>query len=174
MKVCRAALIAAVAVMTDSNAFAQAKTVTPEVAKIMVQEAVTKCRAEGAKITAKVVDAANVEKALLRDEGAGAITVEFVQAKINTVILTGRASGGPGGNPTMIKGVNPKVMVMGAVMGMDMAAGKLISGVEAGGAVPIMIGGEMVGVIGVSGAPSAATDIACANAGIAKVADKLK
>jgi uncharacterized protein GlcG (DUF336 family) len=37
-----------------------------------------------------------------------------------------------------------------------------------------MIGADMVGAIGVSGAPQASADIVCANAGIAKVADKLK
>jgi len=148
-------------------------TISTELADLMVKEAVMKCRAEGAKITAKVVDASNTQKALLRDEGAGAMTVEFVQAKINTVLLTGRGSGGPGA-PQMIKGPNPKVMVFAGVIGVDGASGKLLSGIEAGGAVPITIGGTLVGVIGVSGASSPATDIACANAGLAKAADSLK
>ena len=37
-----------------------------------------------------------------------------------------------------------------------------------------MIGDNLVGVIGVSGAASALADRACANAGVAKVSDKLK
>lgn len=173
-----AALVAALVAVTAPLAFAQQatqKTISADLAAAMVQEAVMKCRADGIKVTAKVVDAANIEKAFLRDDGAGAVTVEFVQAKLNTVILTGRASGtSPGGAPAMIKGASPKVPVFGAVMGLDTAAGKVIAGVEAGGAIPIMIGSELVGAIGVSGAPSADKDIACANAGLAKVADKLK
>ena len=173
MNVRSAALVAAIALVTAPNAFAQGKTISADLAAIMVQEAVAKCRADGHKISAKVVDATNLEKAFMRDEGAAGMTVDFVQSKINTVILTGRASGsGPGGAPTMIKGATPKTTVMGGVIGLD--AGKIVAGVDVGGAVPIMIGTEMVGAIGVSGAPQAGQDIACANAGIAKVADKLK
>jgi len=177
MNVFRAALIVVIAVVTGSNAFAQqsAKTIPADLAAVMVQEAVAKCRADGIKITAKVVDAANLEKAFLRDDGASAVTVEFVQMKINTVLLTGRASGTtPDGAPQMIKGANPKQPVFGGVIGLDVAAGKATAGVEAGGALPIKIGDVLVGAIGVSGAPSADKDTACASAGLAKVADKLK
>ena len=176
MKVSWAALLAAIVVVTGPNAFAQqsAKTISADLAMAMVQEAVAKCRTEGSKITAKVVDASNLEKAFLRDEGAGAVTVEFAQAKINTVLLTGRGSGAnPDGMPQIIKGVSPKQQIFGGMSAID-ASGKLIHAIDAGGAVPIRIGNELVGVIGVSGASSPATDIVCANAGLAKVADKLK
>jgi uncharacterized protein GlcG (DUF336 family) len=43
-----------------------------------------------------------------------------------------------------------------------------------GGGVPIKAGNEVIGAIGVSGAPGGEKDEACANAGIQKVADKLK
>ena len=42
------------------------------------------------------------------------------------------------------------------------------------GGVPIKAGTETIGAIGVSGAPGGDKDEACADAGIAKVADKLK
>ena len=42
------------------------------------------------------------------------------------------------------------------------------------GGVPIRAGNEVIGGIGVSGAPGGDRDEACATAGIAKVADKLK
>jgi uncharacterized protein GlcG (DUF336 family) len=42
------------------------------------------------------------------------------------------------------------------------------------GGVPIKAGTETIGAIGVSGAPGGDKDEACANAGIEKVADKLK
>ncbi len=176
MKVCRVALVAAVAIVMSPNAFAQqgTKTLPTDVAALIVQEAVAKCRADGSKITAKVVDASNVEKAFLRDEGAGTVTVEFAQAKINTVLLTGRASGAnPDGMPHLIKGASPKQQVYGGMAGID-ASGKLMHGIDAGGGVPIMIGNELVGAVGVSGATSPLADIACAKAGVAKAADKLK
>lgn len=176
MNIRRAALAAAIVAITSSHPFAQQKTVSADLAAIMVQEAVQKCRADGIKITAKVVDISNVEKAFLRDDGASLVTVEFVQMKINTVLLTGRASGAnsPGGAPQMIPGVSPQKPVFGGVVGLDVAAGKVVSGVEAGGAIPIKIGNELVGAIGVSGAPSPDKDTLCASAGLAKVADKLK
>jgi uncharacterized protein GlcG (DUF336 family) len=141
----------------------------------MVQEAVAKCRTEKSRITAKVVDASNVEKAFLRDEGAGAVTVEFAQAKINVVLMTGRASGAnPDGMPQILKGASPKQQIFGGMAAVDSASGKLIHGIDAGGAVPIKVGNDLVGVIGVSGATSPATDRLCAQAGVAKVADRLK
>ena len=43
-----------------------------------------------------------------------------------------------------------------------------------GGGVPIKAGNEVIGAVGVSGAPGGEKDEACANAGIQKLADKLK
>ncbi len=174
-------LVAALAgVAMVSSAFAQqpaaqpAPTVPSDLALMMVQEAVLKCRADGFKVAARVVDAANVEKAALREDGAQNIHIEYAQAKINYVLLTGRASGtNPEGAPTTIKGAGPKQSALGGALGTD-ASGKLYAGLDAGGALPIMSGGTMIGVIGVGGAPGPAKDIACAAAGLAKVADKLK
>jgi uncharacterized protein GlcG (DUF336 family) len=46
--------------------------------------------------------------------------------------------------------------------------------VAVGGGVPIKVGNEVIGAVGVSGAPGGEKDEVCANAGIAKVADVLK
>jgi uncharacterized protein GlcG (DUF336 family) len=46
--------------------------------------------------------------------------------------------------------------------------------VGVGGGVPIKVGTETIGGVGVSGAPGSEKDEACANAGIAKVAGSLK
>ena len=42
------------------------------------------------------------------------------------------------------------------------------------GALPIKIGEEVIGAVGVSGAPGGEKDEACVQVGIAKVADQLK
>ena len=42
------------------------------------------------------------------------------------------------------------------------------------GGMPVKAGSEVVGAIGVSGSPGGDKDEACANAGIAQFADKLK
>jgi len=46
--------------------------------------------------------------------------------------------------------------------------------VAAQGALPIMVGEEVIGAVGVSGAPGGEKDEVCAKAGIDKVADQLK
>jgi uncharacterized protein GlcG (DUF336 family) len=46
--------------------------------------------------------------------------------------------------------------------------------VGVGGGVPIHAGNEVIGGVGVSGAPGGEKDEVCANAGLAKVADALK
>jgi uncharacterized protein GlcG (DUF336 family) len=46
--------------------------------------------------------------------------------------------------------------------------------IAAAGALPIMVGEEVIGAVGVSGAPGGDKDEACAKTGIDKVADQLK
>jgi len=46
--------------------------------------------------------------------------------------------------------------------------------VAAQGALPIKVGDEVIGSVGVSGAPGGDKDEACAKAGIDKIADQLK
>ena len=46
--------------------------------------------------------------------------------------------------------------------------------IVAAGGVPVKMGGELVAAISVSGAPGGDKDEVCANAGIAKIADRLK
>jgi uncharacterized protein GlcG (DUF336 family) len=43
-----------------------------------------------------------------------------------------------------------------------------------GGGLPILSGAEVIGAIGVGGAPGGDKDEACSQAGISKIADKLK
>src|SRR5215831_14466527 len=129
MRLYGVALVAAVAMAMTPNAFAQqgAKTLSSDMAAMMIQAAVAKCRAEGSKNTVKVVDASNVEKAFLHDEGASAVTIEFAQAKINTVLLTGRQSGANAdAMPNIIKGANPKQTIFGGMSAIDNATGKLV------------------------------------------------
>jgi uncharacterized protein GlcG (DUF336 family) len=46
--------------------------------------------------------------------------------------------------------------------------------VALGGALPIKVGDETIGAVGVSGAPGGERDEVCAKAGLDKVADQLK
>lgn len=153
------ALTAAI-VVCSTGASAQlptTKILTLDVAQIIASEAIAKCRADGFKVSVLVVDAGNIPKALFRDDGAIPVTPEVVKMKATTTILNDRPSGPrtppPPGTP---------------------AAPAVIPGtINAQGGVPIKVDNVTIGAVAVSGG-SGEADAACANAGIAKAAAKLK
>jgi len=94
----------------------------------------------------------------LRDDGAGNATVDVARMKANSVMAFGRPSGPP---PNLPAGAPvPPPVVPGTINAM--------------GGVPIKVGDNVIGAVAVSGAPGGDKDAACANAGLAKVAEKLK
>jgi uncharacterized protein GlcG (DUF336 family) len=160
MKITKAALAAALLALPASLAaqLPTQKVMTIDVAQAIAEEAMLKCRADGYKVTVTVVDHANMLKAFLRDDGAGNATVEVGRMKTNSVMAFGRPSGPPAnlapGAPV------PAPVVPGTINAM--------------GGVPIKAGNQLIGAVSVSGAPGGDKDAACANAALAKVADKLK
>jgi len=71
------------------------KVLTLEVAQIIAQEALAKCRADGYKVTVTVVDGANMLKAFLRDDGSNNVGIEVGRMKTNFVMAYGRPSAPP-------------------------------------------------------------------------------
>ena len=134
------------------------KMLTVDLAQAIAQEAMAKCRADGYKISVRVVDHANIEKAFLRDDGAGMATVQVATMKANSVMAFGRASGPPPNLPA----------------GAPVPAPVVPNTINAMGGVPIKVGDQIIGAVAVSGAPGGDKDAACANAALTKVADKLK
>jgi uncharacterized protein GlcG (DUF336 family) len=134
------------------------RVLTLDVAQSIAQEAMAKCRADGYKVTVLVVDGLNAPKALLRDDGAPASTTEVAKMKATATMLFNRPSGPaqplPPGTPA------PPAIIPGTI--------------NAQGGVPIKVGDATIGAVAVSGAPGGDKDAACANAGLAKVSDKLK
>jgi uncharacterized protein GlcG (DUF336 family) len=161
MKLTRSLALTALAAAFSTGAFAQLPTqkmLTIDVAETIAQESMAKCRADGYKVTVTVVDSGNVLKAFLRDDGAGNGTVEMGRMKANSVMAFGRPSGPPPNLPP----------------GTPAPAPVLPGTVNAMGGVPIKVGDQLIGAVSVSGAPGGDKDAACANAALAKVADKLK
>jgi uncharacterized protein GlcG (DUF336 family) len=154
--------LAVLTIATAAGVFAQGlpsmKMLTVDVAQTIAQEAMAKCRADGYKVSVRVVDHANVEKAFLRDDGAGMATVQVATMKGNSVMAFGRASGPP---PNLPPGAPvPAPVVPGTINAM--------------GGVPIKVGDQVIGAVAVSGAPGGDKDAACANAAISKVEARLK
>jgi len=160
MKPIRAFVLAAVTL--TANAFAQGlpsqKMLTLDLAQTIAQEAMAQCRANGYKVTVTVVDSSNLVKLLLRDDGAARATVDIGRMKNNSVMAFGRPSGPPANLPA----------------GAPVPAPILPDTINAMGGLPIKVGDQVIGAVSVSGAPGGDKDAACASAGLAKVADRLK
>ncbi len=158
MKLRRFAVLAAASAAVAFAQLPTEKVLTLDVAQIIAQEAMSKCRADGFKVSVRVVDSANTLKVYLHDDGASSLTVEFVRLKANTVLAFGRPSGPP---PNLASGVPAPPPLLPEFTNFR-------------GGVPIKVGDQMIGAVAVSGAPSDMRDADCANAGLAKAADKLK
>ena len=118
-----------------------------------IHAAVEFCKKDGYRVTATVVDRAGVIRAMVRSDGAGPHTVESSRKKAFTAASLKR----PTSELAEVMGKNP------ALQGLrDMDRNILILG----GGLPIEINGEMVGGIGVGGAPGAHLDDACAQSGL--------
>jgi len=115
--------------------------------------AVEKCTKDGYKVTAAVVDKAGVLRAQLRGDGAGPHTVDSSRKKAYTAASTGLTTSAAG--ELMVK--MPHLQELG-----KMNDNILILG----GGLPIQFGNEVVGGIGVGGAPGTHLDDACAQAGL--------
>ncbi|WP_447964874.1 GlcG/HbpS family heme-binding protein [Nitrospira sp. Ecomares 2.1] len=115
--------------------------------------AVEQCTKDGYRVSAAVVDRAGVVRAILREDGAGPHTVDSSRKKAYTSASLKR--------PTAELG--ELIAKMPAVQALrDMNEDMLLLG----GGLPIEIGGEVVGGIGVGGAPGGHLDAACAQAGL--------
>jgi len=161
MKLSTFTVLTAVAATFSTSAFAQlpnSKVLTLDVAQTIAQEAMAKCRADGYKVTVLVVDGLNATKAMLRDDGATASTTEVAKMKATATMLYNRPSG-PATPPAP---------------GTTAAPATIPGTINAQGGVPIKVGDQTIGAVAVSGAPGGDKDAACANAALAKVADRLK
>lgn len=151
----------ALAAGASTSAWAQlpsTKVLTMDVAQAIAQEAMAKCRADGYKVTVLVVDSLNAPKAMLRDDGATAATTEVAKMKATATMLYNRPSGPA--QPPPPGTTAPPATIPGTI--------------NAQGGVPIKAGDSTIGAVAVSGAPGGDKDAACANAALAKLADKLK
>lgn len=118
-----------------------------------IQAAVEFCKKDGYRVTAAVVDRSGILRAMVRFDGAGPHTVESSRKKAFTAASLKR----PTSELAELIAKNPSLQAL-----RDMDRNILILG----GGLPIEINGEMVGGIGVGGAPGAHLDDACAQAGL--------
>ena len=136
------------------------KNISLELANQIAAATVAACSANGYAVAAAVVDHVGGLRALQRADNAGPHTLASSQAKAytsasaksTTLAMMEGAQKNPGGANLVYL---PGFLLLG-------------------GGVPIKVGNEVIGGIGVGGAPDGEKDEACANAGLAKVADQLR
>lgn len=115
--------------------------------------ALDKCTKDGYRVTVAVVDRAGVLKVLVRGDGAGPHTPDSSTKKAYTSASLRRPTGElaemVAKTPSLqgLRDMNDKILILG-------------------GGLPIEIGGEVIGGIGVGGAPGGHLDDACAQAGL--------
>ena len=131
--------------------------ISSELAQKMVDEAVAKARELGVTENVVILDDGGNLKAFSRMDGAPILCIEIAQNKAYTALF---------GVPTddlfnLIKS-DPSLLA-GMPTLPRMAAW--------GGGFPIKVDGEIVGAIGLSGAPTVQNDMDCARAALALVSD---
>lgn len=155
-----AVFIASIASSALAQEVITEKALSLDLAQSIAQGALEKCRADGYHVSVTVVDRDGLVKASLRDDGTGPHTIVTSRRKAFTSVSFRTPSGEWG----------KRVLTELAVAGLRDTEGTI----PLAGGLPIKAGDEVIGGIGVSGAPGGEKDEACSNAGIQKLADKLK
>jgi uncharacterized protein GlcG (DUF336 family) len=133
------------------------KALSFDLAHAIAQAALDNCRSHNYHTAIVVIDAGGAVKVLLRDDGSGPQNADTARRKAFTAL----AFKGTSSEQTKIWETQ-KIPNIGP------------DRVALAGGVAIKSGSDVIGAIGVAGAMGSDHDEACAQAGIAKYADKLK
>lgn len=149
-----------IAATANAQVIRTEKNMSLELANQIASATVAACSAKSFNVTATVVDRAGTVRAVQRADNAGPHTLEAsrlkaftsASAKSNTLAIMESSQKNPG------------------AANLSLIPGYLLLG----GGVPVKVGNEVIGAVGVGGAPAGSIDEECALAGIAKVQELLK
>ncbi len=132
----------------------------------LVGDAVAICAQKNYVVTAVVVDLDGVRQALLRGNGAAIHTLDnaFYKAYSAASLTLGRKEDSTRAVAVRMSKNPPSTVPQTPLPNVTYATG----------GVAIMAGGNIIGGIGVSGAPGGQFDDECARAALAKIADRMK
>ena len=131
--------------------------ISSELAQKMVDEAMVKARQLGVAENVAILDDGGNLKAFGRMDGAPILCIEMAQNKAYTALFgvsTQDFFNFIKGDPSLLAGI-PTLARVAAW----------------GGGFPIKVNGEVVGAIGLSGAPTVENDVECARAALALMPD---
>lgn len=155
-----AALAAAIATASgtpSAQTLVSERSVSLNAAIDLATAALAKCRADGHKVTITVLNRHARVALVLSDDGANPHTIENSLRKAYTAFTTKA--------PSVDMQKRPPAALTGFLQL------EKITTLE--GALPIFAGNELVGSVGISGAPGGDKDAACAKVGIEKIAGGL-
>jgi uncharacterized protein GlcG (DUF336 family) len=133
--------------------------ISSELAQKMVDEVVAKARELGVTENVAILDDGGNLKAFSRMDGAPILCIEMAQNKAYAALFgvsTQDFFNFIQGDPSLLAGI-PTLARVAAW----------------GGGFPIKVNGEVVGAIGLSGAPTVENDVECARAALALVPDSV-
>src|SRR4030088_2272399 len=131
--------------------------ISSELAQKMVDEAVAKARKIGVTENVAILDDGGNLKAFGRMDGAPILCIEIAQNKAYTALFgasTQDLFNFIQGDPSLLSGM-PTLARVAAW----------------GGGFPIKVDGEIIGAVGLSGAPTVQNDVDCARAALALISD---
>jgi len=133
------------------------KRMSLDIALKLAQAAISQCRKEGVQVAVTVVDRGGHPQVVLRDVLAQDFSLPVSRMKAYTAMT-----------------FNMKTADMEGRFTDPFSIGKLDGIVVSAGGLPITASGNILGGVGVSGAPSGKTDEKCAQAGVDAVLDDLE
>jgi len=144
----------------QNQAVRSERVMTLDLANQIAGATVAACTAAGYNVTAAVVDRAGQLRALHRADGAGPHTLGAAQAKAFTSASARNTT------LAMMEGAqkNPAAANLVHIPGFLLL----------GGGVPVKLGNDVIGAVGVGGAPGGHLDEQCAVTALDKVKDQLK
>jgi uncharacterized protein GlcG (DUF336 family) len=157
--VCAAAMasLAVTPLNLHSQEVIMQKAISLDLAHAIAQAALDNCRSHNYHPAIVVIDASGALKVVLRDDGSGPQNTDTARRKAFTALAF------KGNSSDQVKIWETQKIPN---IGPDRVA--------LAGGVAIKAGNEVIGAIGIGGATSSERDEACALAGVAKYADKLK
>ena len=123
------------------------------------EAAIASCKGQGYNISVAIVDRAGNLNLLIVGDGASALSRDLSRRKAYTSAMRRTTTADLAKQVATPGTFNPTLYDTQLV--------------TAQGGAPIKVGNETIGAIGVSGAPGGDKDEACADAGVAKISDRL-
>lgn len=151
------ALISTITYAEEQPPVVDIKRLSLDMALTAAKATIDACRKEGVQVAVTIIDRGGHPQVVLRDVLAMDLTLTISRQKAYTAMSFNSATSSLTGRFTGSYSV-------GKVDGVLIAAGGL----------PINAGGNILGGIGVSGAPSGETDEKCAKAGVDAILDDLE